>query len=81
MVSFHTRMLQTIICEVSAEMNGGIKMGSYAVEAKLRKSKATYSYALSITSQVPALLHISEILYLTQINDLVREFEMNWNGR
>lgn len=37
----------------------------YVVEANL-KMQATYSYALSTTSQVPDLLHISEILYLRQ---------------
>ena len=40
----------------------------HVVEAKL-KIKATYSYALSTTSQVPALLQISEILCLGQTNN------------
>ena len=67
MVSFHTRMLQTIVCKVSAEMNDESKW-DHVVEAKL-KIKATYSYALSTTSQVPALLQISEILCLGQTNN------------
>lgn len=64
MVSFHARMLQTIICEVSVETNDK-SIWSHEVEAKL-KNKASYSYALSTTSQVPALLQISEILCLGQ---------------
>ena len=52
-----------------------IKQRSFTRNASIMITKETYSYVLSTTSQHPAFLHRSEILYLKE-KELVKNFKV-----